>query len=103
MRAALVATGPGGHDHKGYRMSVLRPAEIQCQAVVEIVTDYLEGDLSGRDRHRFEHHLLGCVGCTGYLTQIRVTSRLTGHLVPRDLSLELLSEFSEIYRRWQSL
>lgn len=83
-------------------MSPLRPAEIPCQQVVELVTDYLEGALSRRDRRRFEHHLAGCPHCTAYLAQMRETLRLTGHLVPEDLSREMRREFAEVYRRWQS-
>ena len=83
-------------------MSLLRPAEIPCQQVVELVTDYLEGALSRRDRRRFEHHLAGCPHCTAYLAQMRETLTLTGRLVPDDLSPEMRREFGEIYRHWRS-
>jgi len=69
--------------------------------VVELVTDYLEGALSRRDRRRFEHHLAGCEGCTAYLAQMRETLKLTGKLVPQDLSVDMQREFSELYRRWR--
>ena len=82
-------------------MSLLSPAEIPCQQVVELVTDYLEGALSRRDRRRFDHHLAGCPHCTAYLEQMRETLRLTGQLVPEDLSPEMQSEFGEIYERWR--
>lgn len=83
-------------------MSLLSPAEIPCQEVVELVTDYLEGTLSRRDRRRFEHHLSGCPHCTAYLEQMRETLRLTGRLVPQDLSPEMRREFTDIYREWRS-
>ncbi len=83
-------------------MSPLRAAEIPCQQVVELVTDYLEGALSRRDRRRFEHHLAGCPHCSAYLAQMRETLRLTGRLVPENLSPEMQREFAEIYQRWQS-
>jgi predicted anti-sigma-YlaC factor YlaD len=83
-------------------MSLLTPAEIPCQEVVELVTDYLEGALSRRDRRRFDHHLSGCPNCTAYLEQVRETLRLTGQLVPEDLSPEMQREFGEIYRQWRS-
>jgi predicted anti-sigma-YlaC factor YlaD len=82
-------------------MSLLSPAEIPCQEVVEMVTDYLEGALSRRDRRRIEHHLAGCPHCTAYLEQMRETLRLTGQLVPENLSPEMQREFGEIYERWQ--
>ena len=83
-------------------MRLLTPREIPCQLVVEMVTDYLEGALSRRDRRRFEHHLAGCPHCTAYLAQMRETLRLTGRLVPEDLPPEIERDFGEIYRRWRS-
>lgn len=83
-------------------MSLFTPQEIPCQQVVELVTDYLEGALSRRDRRRFEHHLAGCPHCTAYLVQMRETLRLTGRLVPEDLTPAMESEFTEIYREWRS-
>ena len=36
-----------------------RNPDLVCQQAVELVTDYLEGTLSGRARRRFEAHLAG--------------------------------------------
>jgi len=80
---------------------LLRQRPIACQEVVELVSDYLEGALSGRDRRRFERHLAGCPHCTEYLAQMRETIRLTGRLVPEDLSPQMREEFTELYRRWR--
>ena len=76
------------------------PANVPCQRVVEMVTDYLEGALSSADHRRLEHHLTGCVYCTEYLAQIRETIRLAGRLAPEDLSPEMRSDLTEVYRRW---
>lgn len=83
-------------------MKLLRPAEIPCQEVVELISDYLEDALSARERRRLEHHLAGCPHCSAYLAQMRETLRLTGRLVPEDLSPEMQREFSEVYRQWRS-
>jgi anti-sigma factor RsiW len=73
-----------------------------CREAVELVSDYLEGALRGRDRRRYERHLAGCPHCTEYLAQMRETLRLTGRLVPEDLSPQMQEEFAEIFRRWQA-
>jgi anti-sigma factor RsiW len=83
-------------------VKLLRPSEIPCQQVVELISDYLEDALPLRDRRRLEHHLAGCPYCSAYLAQMRETLRLTGRLVPEDLSPEMQLEFSEVYRRWRS-
>ncbi len=83
-------------------MRLLRPEEIPCQEVVELISDYLEGALPTRSRRRLEHHLAGCPHCTAYLAQMRETLRLTGRLVPEDLSPEMQREFSDVFRKWQA-
>jgi len=83
-------------------MLLLRRKDIVCQQAVELVTDYLEGALSGRDRRRFENHLRACPNCTAYLEQIKMTIELTGHIEPDDLNPQARAELTELYRRWRS-
>jgi anti-sigma factor RsiW len=79
-----------------------RPRPLVCQQVVEMVTDYLEGSLSAADRIRLETHLAGCPHCTEYLAQIRETIRLAGRLAPEDLTPEMRTDLTDLYRRWRS-
>ena len=75
---------------------------MKCREMVELMTDYLEGALSPRDRERFEEHIAGCDGCRGYLAQMRRTAALAGRLtedaIPEHLQRELLAAF----RDWKS-
>jgi anti-sigma factor RsiW len=80
----------------------LRNADLVCQQAVELVTDYLEGTLSGRARRRFEAHLAACPHCTEYLAQMRETISLTGRLESGDLTPQMRDEFIDLYRRWRS-
>jgi anti-sigma factor RsiW len=68
--------------------------------MVELVTDYLEGSLSRRDRRRFEAHLSGCDHCTEFLRQMRATIVLTGSLANDDVSPTRQSELLVLFRRW---
>jgi anti-sigma factor RsiW len=79
-----------------------RSRDLPCQEVVEIVTDYLEGALSSAERRRFEHHLVGCPHCTEYLAQIRETIRLAGRVTPEDLTPEMRTDLTDLYRRWRA-
>lgn len=83
-------------------MLSLRRKDIVCQQAVELVTDYLDGALSRRDRRRFEGHLRGCPNCSTYLEQIRMTIELTGSIQPEDLTPEARTDLIELYRRWIS-
>jgi anti-sigma factor RsiW len=83
-------------------MLSLRRKDIVCQQAVELVTDYLEGTLSRRDRRRFEAHLRACPNCSAYLEQIRTTIALAGSIEPEDLTPEARADLTELYRRWRS-
>ncbi len=83
-------------------MLLLRRRDIVCQQAVELITDYLEGALSRRDRRRLESHLRACPNCSAYLEQIRMTIELTGAMHPDDLTPEAKADLTELYRRWRS-
>jgi anti-sigma factor RsiW len=78
-----------------------RPREIPCQEVVEMVTDYLEGALSPAQRRRFEAHLAGCPLCTEYLAQMRETIKLAGRVTPEDLTPQMQTDLTAVFRRWR--
>ena len=44
-----------------------------CRQVVELVTDYLEGDLPDAVRSAVERHLETCPPCVSYVEQMRLT------------------------------
>ena len=83
-------------------MLLLRRRDLVCREAVELVTDYLDGTLSRRDRRRFEAHLRACPNCSAYLEQIRQTIALTGKVDTEELSAEARQELGELFRRWQS-
>ncbi len=72
-----------------------------CRQAVALMTDYLEGALSARDRARLEAHLAGCPHCSEHLAQIRATIDIAGRVEPEDLSAEALVELVDLYRGWR--
>ena len=77
-----------------------RRHDLACREVVELVTDYLEGALDGRDRERFERHLGGCDGCAAYLEQMRVTLRVAGRLEPEAIDPAFRERLLVAFRGW---
>jgi anti-sigma factor RsiW len=47
--------------------------DLNCDELVELVTDYLDGALDEETERRVTDHLAGCDGCTTYVDQIRQT------------------------------
>jgi len=78
-----------------------RRDDLVCIELVEVVTDYLEGTMSARDRARFDAHLAACHGCTRYVAQLRTTIELTGQLQVDDvdaLGADARAELLEVFR-----
>jgi anti-sigma factor RsiW len=73
-----------------------------CQQAVELMSDYLEGSLSRRDRRRLEKHLAGCPHCSTYLDQMRATIAASGAVHPDDLDPEALDELTELFRQFRA-
>jgi anti-sigma factor RsiW len=76
-----------------------RRQAVVCQQLVELVTDYLEGDLAPADRAAVEAHLAQCGHCTGYVEQVRRMLELTAALPsPEHMPDELLDSLTPRYR-----
>ena len=75
---------------------------IPCRQMVELVTDYLEGALSWRERRRFERHIAGCDGCRAYLEQMRQTLRVLGRLDEETISPEARDALLHAFRDWRA-
>jgi anti-sigma factor RsiW len=60
--------------------------EMRCIEFVELITDYLQGEVSEEQRSRMEHHLEGCAGCRAALEQIKTVIRMTGRLTAADVA-----------------
>jgi anti-sigma factor RsiW len=82
-------------------MALLTTPGMTCRELVQLITDYLEGGLSARDRRRFKRHLRGCDGCTTYVEQMRDTVRLAGALAEDDLSPQARDELLAVFRDWK--
>ena len=75
---------------------------LNCEELVELVTDYLEGVLPPEDRERFEVHLATCDGCTAYLQQMRKTIQTVGNLQENNLSPQAKENLLRLFRNWKN-
>jgi anti-sigma factor RsiW len=79
----------------------LLPHPLVCQQAVELMSDYLDGSLSRRDRRRLTAHLALCDACTAYLEQLRVTIAASGQISADDLAPEALETLIELFERFR--
>ena len=77
-----------------------KPRGLTCIELVELVTDWFEGNLDDETRARVERHLAGCDACTAYIDQMRVTIIVMGKVEVDDLSEAAKSELLHAFRGW---
>ena len=61
---------------------------LTCKQQVARSSDYLDGQLSFRDRLRVRHHLLFCPNCRRFIKQMRLMSA-TLHRLPEEPPVDL--------------
>jgi anti-sigma factor RsiW len=82
-------------------MSAAIPGDLTCRELVEVVTDYLEDQLTTAERTRFELHLCSCTGCRTYLSQMRAVVRAAGRLAEEDIPAHARLELLQAFRAWK--
>jgi predicted anti-sigma-YlaC factor YlaD len=75
--------------------------ELNCQEVVELVTDYLEQALVPELRALFEAHIAECPGCTTYIEQVQHTIMMLRKLAEEPVFPETKQDLLEIFRNWK--
>jgi anti-sigma factor RsiW len=74
---------------------------MNCKTFVELVTAYLEDQLSAEDRADFEEHLRLCPGCDTYLDQFRTTISLLGQLPEESISSGARERLLDAFAGWR--
>ena len=82
-------------------MATPEKTDLTCNELVELVTDYLEGALTPRDRLDFERHLVWCSWCRDYLDQVKTTIALTGRTADIEPASPLREHLLDAFRDWR--
>ena len=75
--------------------------ELNCQEVVELVTDYLEQALLPEKQAQFEKHIEECPGCDTYLDQVQQTIMMLRKLSEQQTFPGTKQDLLEIFRNWK--
>jgi anti-sigma factor RsiW len=76
-------------------------AQLTCQQVVEMITDYLEDVLDPGQRLAVEAHLASCPGCQVYLDQMRTTIQILGRVPMERLSAQARADLTRAFRHFR--
>jgi predicted anti-sigma-YlaC factor YlaD len=82
-------------------MTNVNQNQLNCQEVVELVTDYLEQALLPEMQAQFEEHIAECPGCDTYLEQVQQTIVMLRKLSEQQMFPKTKQELVEIFRIWK--
>ena len=75
--------------------------EMACRELVQLVTDFLEDQLTEVDRRRFEEHLAICSDCGTIVDQFRATiTAVAGIGAPSEVPGATREDLLAAFRRW---
>lgn len=72
-----------------------------CNSITEILSDYIEGRLSFRDRFRLRFHLIRCPLCTAYFKQFKAIYKKCDQVKTEDLPDDFEKVMSEVIDAWK--
>lgn len=82
-------------------MSLVLPDHLTCKELVELVTSYLEGQLSPAERARFEVHITSCGACVAYYDQMRRVVRAGASLAETTIAPAASEPLLAAFRDWK--
>ena len=75
--------------------------ELSCKEIVDLVTDYIDEDISDEVLAKFEQHLSECGYCNAYVKQMHLTVTLTKKLAESDENKPVPDNLLNIFREWK--
>lgn len=75
--------------------------DLECRQAVELLSDYLDGGLTRRQRRRLRRHLARCDACSAFLEQLEVTLAVAGQVDTDELDPEVVDGLVDLYRQWR--
>jgi anti-sigma factor RsiW len=75
--------------------------DVECQRLVDLVTEYMEGTLAEEERARFDAHLDRCSSCSRFVEQMWQVIRSCGRLPPPP-SAASQKQLMSLFRQWKA-
>lgn len=83
-------------------MNKERKKDQSCRGVVNLLCDYLEGDMASEESRDLEDHMEECPPCLSFLKTYRKTTELCSSLRPEDLPPELKEKLEQMLKKRKS-
>jgi anti-sigma factor RsiW len=70
-----------------------------CKDSVELLLEYLDGELTGELRDKLERHLSGCSPCEDFWRSYKATPAICRKALAREVPQEVANKLTEFLRR----
>ncbi len=71
----------------------------RCQEVVDLLSDYLAGELSEAEIAAIRKHLEGCANCESFFDSLKIAVRMTKKLRAEDIPPEVVDRLQSFLRQ----
>jgi|YNPNPStandDraft_1061719.scaffolds.fasta_scaffold00937_5 anti-sigma factor RsiW len=78
-----------------------RPPGKSCRAIVEVLCDYIEGELPPEEERELDSHMADCPPCLSFLKTYRKTTEICRSLSPEEIPAELKERLKRFLERRQ--
>lgn len=75
---------------------------LTCRQMVDLLSDYVDGELTPKLQHQLEIHLEGCVTCAAFLQTFKQTQAQARSIVYEDMPTELRQRLHRYLRQQAS-
>ena len=83
-------------------MSVREDIRTRCRSLYEVLSDYLDGELTSEESRLVEEHVATCPPCKGYLEQFKTLYRMLGHVRREDLPPDFDHVMGGVLEAWRA-
>jgi anti-sigma factor RsiW len=80
------------------REQVVISETVTCQVLVDLATEWMDGELESDQRMALEIHLATCAGCLAYVEQLRQTREVLGTGTEEPPPDDVRSRLVELFR-----
>jgi anti-sigma factor (TIGR02949 family) len=76
-----------------------RERDKSCRGLVNLLCDYVEGDLAAEESEEMDAHMDECPPCLAFLNTYQMTAELCRSLRPEDLPEDLKEKLLQIMKK----
>lgn len=74
-------------------------SDVRCKECIDLLVDYLEGELPEEQEKKLDEHFMGCPPCLDFLDQYRASTQLGKKALVEEMSQALADKLSEFLNK----